>query len=234
MSRPRSTDHAPVRPRWVWAGAVALLAGMVLVGVGVGFSSWPWAIAGVVVLVLGAGVARHGRILHDVGGSDARTVVREVKEGDVRQGVKPGDMAEDDDVRRNAARATAQTRAVLSRHQPRAGWTAGGGLLIGAAAAGLLGAQLSLYRDTAGDRQHSVTMLAPLILLGLCAVGLLTSAERSHRLLALVGVLAGVLTLLVACLVGTVVTEGRVFECVCGGVAVLGGLAAFVRPVQKP
>jgi hypothetical protein len=81
-----------VRPRWVWGGLVIALLGVCLLGWGIAILSGAQSIAGAVLLLVGAAASVGGGIRFD--GRTHLAVgeeMREVREGDVHEGIGPGD-----------------------------------------------------------------------------------------------------------------------------------------------
>src|SRR5690348_191893 len=97
------------RPRWVWAGTLTGLAGLVLLGVAASLRSWWWAAAGLVLVVAGLGAARHGRIWREVQATGRDSGSRDgelerVRSGGMKEGVRPGEKIDDPRVRRDSRR----------------------------------------------------------------------------------------------------------------------------------
>lgn len=228
-----SSSHsrrAPVRPRWVWGGTAVGLAGLVLLGLAVAIASWWWALAGGVVLALGLLAARHGRILRDVhgtepSGSAGQVEARQLRDGEVHDGVRAGDMIADRAARRDALATEATRRALVASRAPRGRLGGMEGALLLVAAAVLAGAQMSsLFPNTAIGESHATTVLLPAIVLAWCGLRVVTDADRPHRVTGLVALAVGAFTVLFAALAHHQAAAPMVLEIVCGAVAAVAAV----------
>lgn len=82
-----------VRPRWVWGGLLVAVLGGCVLGLGIAVLSWRESIAGTVLLLVGGAASVWGGVMYD-----ARTQlavgqeIRQLRDGDVHEGIGPGDM----------------------------------------------------------------------------------------------------------------------------------------------
>jgi hypothetical protein len=102
-----------VRPRWVWGGLVLALIGAATLGLGVALLSWTLSTLGAGLLLLGAAASLRGGILYDaVPNLAVRRELRQVREGDVHQGIAPGDTLHTPAARHDASAMNRSTRAL--------------------------------------------------------------------------------------------------------------------------
>lgn len=82
--------HLPrkVRPRWVWAGTLMIIAAMVMIGIANVAGSTTWQLIGVVFLVVGAAGAFVGGVMRSVHGSVA-------EDPDGSADARPGELVHD-------------------------------------------------------------------------------------------------------------------------------------------
>jgi hypothetical protein len=81
-----------VRPRWIWGGLIVALIGVCLLGWGIAVLSWAESVAGAALLLVGGAASVGGGIIFD--GRTHLAVgeeMRQVREGDVYEGIRPGD-----------------------------------------------------------------------------------------------------------------------------------------------
>ena len=94
-----------VRPRWTWLGLLVMLVGLVLVAIGISLTTWAWAIPGLVLFVVGAGVALYGGLMYDVqGGSSVRVQMHEIAEGREYEFPGPGTKRSEEEVKQDVRR----------------------------------------------------------------------------------------------------------------------------------
>jgi hypothetical protein len=158
-----------VRPRWVWGGPLLALIGAATLGLGVALLSWTFSALGAGLLLLGAAASLRGGVLHDaVPNLAVRRELRQVLEGDVHQGIVPGETVPAPATRRDAIATNRSTRAVQdsAKHPndvhwaPVAGWV----LLLTTV---LTVSQWELVAPTATGRDNSFRDTALSIALGL-------------------------------------------------------------------
>jgi hypothetical protein len=81
-----------VRPRWVWGGLIVALLGSCLLGWGIAVLSWTESVAGAVLLLIGGAAGVGGGVMFDARIHLAvGEEMRQVREGDVHEGIGPGD-----------------------------------------------------------------------------------------------------------------------------------------------
>lgn len=103
-----------VRPRWTWGALVVMLAGAALFGWGIIVMSWPWAIAGAVVLVVGTIGAVYGGLFYDIHSSaGVRAEMHDLVEGESHLGPDPNARVE----RQKAQEVARQQAEALRRRQ---------------------------------------------------------------------------------------------------------------------
>ena len=170
---PSGPVNAPVRPRWIWSGVALSLGGLVLIGAGLVLRSWPAAGGGVTLIVVGLGLSWAGGVLWDAtSGISPADEVRAVRDGEVRQGVKPGTQVNPSAARAEARRASRVTRVT---HEPKAStsrstalrWAPVAGWMLLLAAAVLLVSQWELVGHTATGRRNSYRDTVAIIVFGL-------------------------------------------------------------------
>jgi hypothetical protein len=104
-SRTEQTDKTrTVRPRWTWIAWLVMVAGVLLIAWGDIQSSWAWVVPGIVVLAVGAGLARYGGFFYDVQGSSASAQVHDVIHGEEHEFPVAGTMRSESDVKRDVRR----------------------------------------------------------------------------------------------------------------------------------
>ena len=117
------TDEAEahrVHPRWVWGGLAVALLGAAILAIGVALLWTITSIVGAAVLCGGALMAITGGVMNDSHSQlTAQEEARQVAEGDVHEGVPPGEMLHGQVINRDAARSSARTRSVIRRANTR-------------------------------------------------------------------------------------------------------------------
>ena len=234
----RSTRTRAVKPRQVWSGLVAAIAGASLLGLGLSVGAPTWMAVGAGVLVLGAAVAVRGGILRDAfSTSPARAELRHLVRGTERPGVVPGEMVRDPAAQRTARAATRTTAALESqRHaavtppwSPAAGWVL---LLVTLV---LVVSQWELVAHDATGRSNSYRDTGLAILIGLAGLRLALSPGR-HVVAGTVAAVAGAGLVLGGLL--AVHDDGglAVVEVACGALALVAVIAGWAgrRSVRLP
>lgn len=226
-----------VRPRRVWSGLA-----LGLLGVGL-FALWTatWrpaaGIAGVALMLLGAGVAWRGGILYDTRGSHdphgspgASQELADLAHNRVHRGTAPGDMVIDPRLRAEAAATNRRTAALIraSEATPRPTFdTAAAALLLGAAIA--LVAIQGVYPHTTTGQSNGLRSLLLAVVIALSALRLLVG-QRPGRAPSAIAGLCGVVLIARALLVDhdRPVTVG--LEIGIGAWVVLMALLSLDRP----
>lgn len=229
-------DKKPtVRPRYVWLGLVVGLVGAVVIGLGVSFESWLWGIAGVVVLAVGAAMALDGGVMYDAHQSSVAGEVQQAVHGEKREGIKPGEMIEDQQVRRKSyeldeVRHAATAGSHDAPHPPLANLGAILVLLVGVF---LLGAQWSLYPTGYQPQTNANWALGFAMLCSAGALRILFGEPGRHLLSTAAIVLSGVGLLLRAFLATHAIEATAVAEAVCGVLLLVAGVMALVSPATE-
>lgn len=223
-----------VHPRWVWAGLAVAVLGLVVVGVGVSLVSTVWAVIGCVLLVAGCLAAVAGGVLYDaVPELEAGTEMHQVAAGQVHPGVAPGDQADDEQARRNAAIVTRTTERILEPvdHGPRELAPVAGGLLMLTAAA-LVILQGALATQTVTGHTLGVRDDCLAVLIGAAGFRILTMPGR-HPVAAGLAGLAGCVLVVAAALTAHDRQAMTVIGVVGGGVALLAAATALTSPAEE-
>ena len=226
-----------VRPGWVWSGLLTAIAGTVVIGVGVILLSWTWSLIGTGVLLAGAGISLAGGVMYDVHSTSPAVEISQVVDGDVHEGVAPGETRSTPESRQRAheldRRLDTLERAVMQAPRPVPDGPAAVTMLL--VAVFLLVCQWALYPTGLPGQTNANRALGCAIVLGLCGLRVLTSQPRQRHLVA--GSLAGLasLTLLVNGLLAphdrTVVA---VAEGVCGALSVVSSAILLSRQPTPP
>jgi hypothetical protein len=169
-----------VRPRLVWGGLLLALVGAITIGVAVGVSSWPVAIAGIVLLVVGGLVGWRGGALYDATSEFALDeAVQEVKEGDAHEGTKPGDQVRSPEAHRESLRAdrTRQATTAATLRAPRPGLSVLGAILLLTGAAFVVATQ-GMYPHSHTGQINGERDLGLAVLAGLVGLLVLLSPRR--------------------------------------------------------
>lgn len=219
-SKYRGPRHR-VRPRWVWAALVLMIAGAAVLGWGVIQVSWPWSIAGLVVLGVGGVAALWGGLLYDIHGHSKDAV-----EGEEHTVPGPLATAADPGVRRRVAEEDHVLAAERHRPPPKPTLHRLGAVILLAVAAWLLLSQWTLYANTVAGKEGTMRALGAGIVVGLAGLRLHLSS-RSLLAVAL-SALAGVGLVLGALLAAHDRPASMVSELVAG-VLVLSAAAPAAR-----
>ena len=112
-----------VRPRWTWAALAIMVLGATLIAWGVLVLSWPWAIAGAVVLLLGMAVAGYGCLLYDVHTKlEIGAEIHDVVHGESHLGPDPMARVDDEEAKeiaRQKAEELRRLQAPTATSKPR-------------------------------------------------------------------------------------------------------------------
>jgi len=222
-----------VRPRWVWAGLLLALVGAIMIGVAVGVSSWTVAIVGIVLLVVGGLIGWRGGALYDATGAFALDEeMRDVKEGNAREGTKPGDQVRDADAQRESVRAdrTRQAATAGTLRARRPGLSVLGAVLLLVGAAFVLATQ-GMYPHSHTGQINGERDLGLAVLAGLVGLLVLLSPRR-HPVAAAIALLCAVGMALQAWLAPHDATTTIGFEIAAAVAYAVGGLMAL--DVRRP
>ena len=230
--------RAAVRPRWVWAGTITGVLGLVVLGVAASVRSWSWAGAGAAVLLGGVVTARHGRIMQDVhglgrGSGSAEGEVERVEDGGPVPGVRPGDMIQDPRVKERSREVEAERRRLVDAPRPRVSLAPAGGMLMIGAAALLVWAQLSMFPQTQVGEANTTWTIAPSAALAICGLNAVARPAQAHRLAGLVGLVAGAGILIVALVNPHQSGYAQAVQAVGGAVGMLGALPLLGSPAAR-
>jgi hypothetical protein len=234
--RPARTVHA----RMVWSGVVLAVAGTIAIGAGIIVPLLVVSVAGVVLLAIGTFLGAKGGGLYDARPEfEAHEDIKDALHGREHQGVAPGDMVEDDEVRRDAARTTAVVERTESRrpaaHEEMA--TPMGVLMLLVAAA-LLVAQGTLTAHTPNGMMVSLNLTYIAIVLGLVGFRIAT-VPGPHQIAVTVAIVAGLGLVLQGAIdrtAGYSTDRAAIvaIQVICGVVIVLAALTALGSPRAKP
>jgi hypothetical protein len=222
-----------VRPRWVWIGIGLGILGAVVIGFGVAVSSWPLAIVGIVLLLVGAGIGWRGGALYDATGVfELDQEMHDVKEGNTREGTKPGDQVRDPDAHRESRRADrtrqATTGGTLRARRPGLSMLGAILLLVGAA---FVLATHGTYPHSHTGQLNAERDLGMAVVVGWVGLLVLLSPRR-HPVGAALALLCAVGMVLQAWLAPHDETTTVGFEIAVAVAYVLGGLMAL--DVRRP
>ena len=234
----RSTRTHAVKPRHVWSGLAAAIAGASLLGLGLSVDSPTWAATGSGVLAVGAAVAVRGGILRDAfRTSPVGAELRHVLRGTERPGVVPGEMVHNPAAER-AARAATRTTAALEAERHAAAtppWSPAAGWVLLLVTLVLVGSQWELVAHNATGRSNSYRDTGLAILVGLAGLRFALSPGR-HVVAGAIAAVAGAGLVLGGLLAvhddgGLVVVEG-----VCGALTLVAVIAGWAgrRSVRLP
>lgn len=225
-----------VRPRWVWGGLVIALLGACVLGLGVSRLSWSMSIFGTVLLLVGAVGSLHGGVLYDaVPGFALRKEMRQVREGDVHEGVAPGDTVSTPAARRDAIRSNQITRELeaAAGHPGHVAWAPVAGWVLLLVVAVLVMSQWELVAHTATGRSNSFRDTGLAIVLGLAGLRLAVTPGR-HSIAAGVTMLAGLALILGGLLADHDHVGLVIVEVTSGLLAMLCSLIAWIFPKPGP
>lgn len=233
MTHQKSTGKHRVRPRRVWGGLFVAIVGAAVIGLAILVASWSVALAGLVLLGIGALVAWRGGALYDATGAfELDAEVRDIKEGNAREGTKAGEQIRDPDARRESRRADHTRRAATAGtlRAPRPGLSVAGAIVLLVAAAFVLSTQ-GMYPHTHTGQINGERDLGLAILAGLVGLRVLLS-PRPHRVGVAVALLCAAGMALQAWLAPHDATRSAAFETAAAVAYVVGGLMAL--DVRQP
>lgn len=222
-----------VRPRYVWGGLAVGVLGMVIIGFGDGLSSWPIAIVGIVLLVVGGLVGWRGGALYDArSGFSLESEMKDVKEGNVHGGTKAGDEVHGALAHRESAEAdrTRQLTTSATLQAQRPGLSVLGAILLVGGAAFVLATQ-GMYPHTHTGQGNGLRDLALAVLGGLVGLLVLLSPRR-HPIGAAIALICAVGLVLQAWLAPHDADRTIGFEIFVAILFGLGGLMAL--DVRRP
>jgi hypothetical protein len=202
-----------------------LIAGTCIAGYGVDVLSWWWSLAGVVVMAIGGSTALAAGVLHDVqGAGGVRAELRDLREGNVHQGVVAGETRSTPAARRTSLeldrRRVALEQAARVAPRPAPVRPAAGTLLL--IALFLVVSQWELYPIGIPGQDNAMRSLGCAIVLGLTGLRVLTAVPgQRHRISAGLAALAGLLLLLNGLLASHDRLSTGVAEVICGVLAVV-------------
>lgn len=216
-----------VRPRYVWGGLAAAIAGSVALGAGIAILSWTLAVMGALFLTGGASVSLLGGVLND-----ARTELslgkelREVISADVHPGLAPGEVMKGSSAVR--VRSVTTTRHRL-RPLPTAalGRPAGGLLMLVALAQYAL--TCSVVAQTPTGHVNALRDMSLGIVIGLAGFRLLT-VPGAHGITAGAALFAGLLLVLQGLLGHHDHSALRSVEMTSGALVVVCAITAWLSP----
>jgi hypothetical protein len=88
-----------------------MVVGLVLIGAGIVVPSWAWAAPGLVILLVGGGLALHGGFFYDVQRGPASDQLRDVVHDDEHEFPDPSTKRTEDEVKRDVHRRWLGRRA---------------------------------------------------------------------------------------------------------------------------
>ena len=225
------TQHL-VRPRWVWGGLLLALIGAGTLGLGPALLSWTFSILGAGLLLLGAAASLRGGVLYDAVPTLAvRRELRQVLEGDVHQGIAPGETVPAPAARRDAIATNRSTRAVQdsAKHPNDVHWAPVAGWVLLLITIVLTVSQWELVAPSATGRENSLRDTALAIALGLGGLRIALSRGRHLIATSVIG-LAGIALILVGLFADHDHQGLAVVEVASGFLAVLCSLIAAASP----
>jgi hypothetical protein len=224
----------------VWTGVLLAVVGTTVVGAGI---IVPWLVAsvvGVVLLGIGTFLGAKGGGLYDARPEfEAHDDIRDAVHGRTHEGVAPGDMVQDEEARRDAARTTAMVdRLESTRPETHEEMATPMGVLLLLVAVALLVAQGTLTAHTTNGMTVSLNLTYIAIALGLVGFRIAT-VPGPHQIAVTVAVVAGLGTVLQGAIdrtagYSTDRTAIVAIQIACGAVIVLAALAALGSPRPKP
>ena len=229
----RASHPRPVHPRWVWLGLALALTGCGLLGLAATEASpLPTGVLGLAVLVAGATVATRAGGRYDVHSGSPAAEARQVLEGDVHQGVAPGDQVTNSSARRTARELTARTRRLHEerRRTPRPPLAPIGAALVLAVAVFLLVAQWEIYPLGRTSQNNARRALLIAVIATLAALRIILGQPSPHRIACSLLLLCGTALVAQGSLVDheTAATAG--VEIVTGLLVLIGSLACALSP----
>lgn len=231
---PRRRHHL-VRPRWVWGGLLVALIGGGLLGLGIALLSWTLSVIGTVLLLGGATASLRGGAMYDaVPGMDIGKELRQVREGDIHQGVAAGDTVTGSRASKDAIRSNQTTHELeaAARHPAPVHWAPVAGGLLLLVAAVLMMSQWELVAPSTTGRGNSFRDTGLAIVLGLAGLRLVVAPGR-HAISVGITLLAG-LGLVVGGLVADHDHVGlAILEFISGCIAILCSLTAWFSSVPR-
>ncbi|QWC84129.1 hypothetical protein KLP28_10980 [Nocardioidaceae bacterium] len=219
------TPTVTIRPRWTWAGVALLALGVGLLGAAAISLLWPLAIAGAVLVVLGAGAAYRGNLYRDARMHQSpRQVASEIDDNQAVEVVDPDARVVDPEVRAIAREAHETKRAALGAERgPLEVAPLGIGLLL--AVALWLAITQGLVPFTEEGRDTRNLDIAVAIPLALAAFGLRNSFGR---LPAYVVVLACGVALVALAIFSDHAAEWTMYSQLISGILVFVGAALAI------
>jgi hypothetical protein len=213
-----------VRPRLVWGGTAAAVAGMVAVALGMVLDRTGLTVAGAALVLLALAVAWRGGIMYDVHTRGSGEDVGSVVAGERHEGVVPGEEIDDETAERRAAGLAEQKRADLrgserEGHSPTA--PLGAYLLVVLAVWLLIGQWLLGYRYTDPGQNAALRDQGFAVVVGLAGIRLAVAPHS--RPATLVGLLAGILLVLAGALLPHSTTQAAANEVVTGVLVIIAG-----------
>lgn len=231
MSTPYSaSDRHKIRPRWVWIGLLAGLAGLVVVSLGLMATSWTVAVPGIVLAAAGAVAAIYGGLYYDVAGRATTTnPAKDVRENPVTERPGPEAHIEDDKAEAKSRVVDERRREFLdaAMHHPFPSTVPLGAGLVLLVCVWVLLAQGALYPHTSLGQGHALLDMGVAIVLALAAMRLLLAAPRVW--LSVLVAIGGVTYLLVGLLIGHDSRSVEIAELAYGVLVLLGAALTLDR-----
>lgn len=233
--RAEDQESRTVHPRTVWVGLALALAGAAVLGLGVAVESWWWAVAGAVLLAVGAGTGIRGGGLYDVHSGSPGQELEQVVEGETHQGVAPGDTVRDERARATSRDLDQRREALIaaSHEAPRPPLAQLGAILVLLVAVFLLVAQWKVYPLGAQSQTNGLWSLGSAIVAGLAGLRIVVGQPGRHLPSALLIVLAGGGLVPRASLATHETAATAITEGVCGVLLLLGGAIALASPATR-
>jgi hypothetical protein len=206
--------------------------GASVLGLGVSALSWLLAVIGASLLLMGTVASLHGGVLYDaVPRADLGKELRQVRDGDVHQGVAPSDRITSPPARKDAVESNEVTRGLeAAGNQPTSvPWAPAAGWLLLLVTAGLTVSQWELVSPNATGRSNSFRDAGLAILLGLAGLRLVVAPGR-HSIATGITLLAGLGLVFGGVLARHTHRGLTVVEVGAGTIAILCSLIAWTSP----